>query len=56
MCLDVVNGTRIRKKPAKLANNHELEQYRSAKRYRYKARGTRTSPLVKKAIPSATAP
>lgn len=56
MCLDVVNVTRIRKKPAKLANNHGLEQDRSAKRYHYRVRGTRTSPLVKKAIPSATAP
>lgn len=56
MCIDVVNTIKARKKLTRLANNHELEPYRSIKRYRYKARGTRTSPLVKKAIASATTP
>lgn len=48
MCIDVVNTIKARKKLTRLANNHELEPYRSIKRYRYKARGTRTSPTGEK--------
>ena len=50
MCLDSIKIQKKRGKTMKLGAEESSEMKRPGKQYRYKARGTRTSQLVNKAI------
>lgn len=52
MCLDSIKILKKRAKAMKLGTEETSELKRSGKQYRYKARGTRTSQLVNKAVSS----
>ena len=52
MCLDSIKIQKKRGKAIKLGSNNPPESVSSGKQYRYKARGTRTSQLVNKAVSS----